>query len=108
MDVRMRRFVHLSELLPVTILFEGHFHALASLMLRGFDFLAKGTGGTIRPTAHGVGSAYSRLFLQVDAKEIGAILGRTGLDPNSTVEWDGYAPPEQRRGPGTKRVRSAK
>ena len=84
----MPRIVSLSDLLPVKILFDADFHALATFMLRGFDSLTEGRGATSRPTVYGVASAYARLFVDVEFRRIEAKLRKMGFDLGATVEWD--------------------
>jgi hypothetical protein len=84
----MTKTVYLKELIPVSILFEGDFHELASLMLRGLNAQYKGSNGTPRPTVHGVARAYASLFSNFDFRKIEAQLRKMGYDLGAMVEWD--------------------
>ena len=84
--------IYLKELLPVSVLFEGDFHELASFILRGFAAQAKDTITRARPTIHGVARAYARLFIDIDPDKIEAKLRKLGYDLGATVEWDEDSP----------------
>ena len=84
----MDKIIRLHDLSHITILFEGDFHQLASIMLAGADIQSRGTGNRSRPTIYGVVRAFAQVFFNLDSKEIVANLRLQGFDPGAIIEWD--------------------